>query len=388
MRIICVHNYYQQRGGEDEVFDSEISLLRDHGHDVLTLTADSAAVGGASLFRAALENVWSLAAARQIDVMIRQWNPDLVHVHNLFPQISPSVIAAARQHSVPVVATLHNYRLACIRGDLFRNGSVCLDCLESGHSLPGIVHRCYRDSLAASTAAAVAREVHQHGQIWNRGVTSFIAPSQTARDTMARAGLPVSKITIKPHFLHPDPGIGTGATGDVVLAGRLSAEKGIELVVSTWARNPELPPLSVIGDGPLQGTARRTAAGSERIRFLGAQSRSDTICRIGGAAAVVSGSLCRETFGLVALESLATGTPCVVPSGTALAELVEPGKTGEIYEQGDARALAQAVLRAVDADGYVNRRQSARLAFERRYTAQTNYDLLMKIYESATSAAS
>lgn len=385
LKIVVVHNRYRHRGGEDEVFDAETELLAARGHRVERLCVDSATIEDRPGARAAIavRMLWNASAARDAGRLLDAVRPDVMHVHNTFPMLSPSVAAEARKRNVPVVMTLHNYRLACMRGDFYRDGSECLLCLRAGRSSPGIRYRCYRGSRPASIAAAVALDGHRALRAWRRYVSLFIAPSDTAA-TLLAPRLPEASILVKPHFLPDDPGRGSGGA-TALYAGRLSEEKGLRVVLKAWRRHPDLPRLFVAGNGPER--RQLEDVDPDRIVWLGELERKSVLEALGRSRLLVSGSLCRETFGLTVIEAFARATPVVVPAGTALAELVGDGLGGCIYTRGDPDALAAAVRSVESPATLTTRREAARRAFEARFTAQHGYDGLMDAYGRAIASA-
>lgn len=383
LRVLAVHERYAQRGGEDEVFDTETRLLEDRGHPVERLVVDNAEIGEGLLGRAlaATCGIWNPAAARRTGRLIDRVRPDVVHVHNTFPLLSPAVARAARMRNVPVVMTLHNYRLACVRGDLFRGGGECRRCLEAGHAAAAVRYRCYRDSFAGSLAAASALEIHRRLGLWERSVSTFITPSRMTANLL-RARLPTADIVVKPHFLREDPGAGPG--GSVALfAGRLTIDKGLDVVLDAWRRHSGLPPLLIAGDGPLRDQQDGETAAP--VRWLGRLPRSEVIDLLGRAALVISASPWPETFGLTVIEAFGRGTPAAVPTGTALAELVR-SETGRVYEQGNPDALAVAVKQIASQRAQRTMRPAARSAYLAQYTAPRGYERLIGTYRMALDA--
>jgi len=379
------HNRYRQRGGEDESTDAEMALLRSHGHEVVELIEDNKELSGSSLPRAALDTVWSRASYEKARRTIRSRRVDVLHVQNSFPRISPSVYYAARSEGVPVVQTLRNYRLLCPNALFFREGRVCEDCLGKTLPWPGLLHACYRDSRAATAPVAAMLTAHRAMGTWRDAVDVYVSLSEFARGKFVEGGLPKDRIVVKPNFVHPDPGPGMGRGGFALFVGRLSPEKGVDTLLDAWDRLKVRLPLKIVGDGPLADRVEGAAAASpRRIEWLGRRPVGEVYELMGEASVLVFPSEWYETFGRVAAEAFAKGTPVIAAEIGAISELVEHGRTGLRFRPGDAEDLARKVQWAVNHPTELARmRLEARGEYERRYGAEANYHRLMEIYEMA-----
>jgi len=383
MKILLCHNYYQQRGGEDQSFESEMQLLRQHGHDVRCHTCHNDEVAKLGHLKTAARTLWNRQAYREVRSLLRQWRPDVMHCTNTFPLLSPSVPAAGRAEGVPVVLSLRNYRLACLNSYFFRDGRVCEDCLGRA-PWPGVRHACYRDSRSGSAVVAAMLMYHRARRTWQRSVDRFFTPSAFARAKLAEAGLPAERIDVKPNFVDPDPGPGDGGGGYAIFAGRLSPEKGIGTLLDAWRRLDGRLPLKIVGDGPLQDTVAQAAAVTPGVEWLGRREHGELLDLIGDAVCLVQCSEWYETFGRTIVEAHARGTPTLVAQLGAVAELVEPGRSGLLFQPGDAGQLADCVARLLDDPATTARmRQQCRAVFLERFTAERNHQLLMDIYRRA-----
>lgn len=384
MRILLVHDYYQQPGGEDAVFAAEALLLEAHGHRVLrhTVHNDSAtAMGRVALARA---TVYNPAAYRELRALIDKERPEIVHFHNTFPLISPSAYYAARAEKVPVVQTLHNYRLLCAAATFFRDGHVCEDCLGKSVPWPGLLHACYRSSWLATGAVAAMMTVHRAAGTWTNAVDLYIALTEFARSKYIAGSLPADKIAVKPHFVHPDPGAGCGRGGYALFVGRLSPEKGLNTLLQAWGQLRGRVPLKVVGDGPLADRVAAAARKFPAVEWLGRRPLQDVYPLIGDAAFLVVPSECYETFGRVAIEAFAKGTPVIASRIGAIGEVVDAGRTGLHFRPGDPCDLVSQVEWALAHPAHLVRmRREARTEFETRYTAERNYGMLAGIYALA-----
>ena len=384
MRIVVAHNFYRQPGGEDQVFLAEVELLRAHGHQVATYTVHNNHINEMSGVERLTSLVWNRDTAAELRQLARSHRAELVHFHNTFPLISPSAYQAVRDQGAAVVQTLHNFRLLAPCALLFREGKVCESCLGRRVAWPGVIRGCYRDSRATTAATAVMLTVHRARGTWQDDVDLYIAPTRSARRKFVEGGLPDDKILIKPNFLDPDPGAGPGEGGYAIMVGRLSEEKGVETALEAWDELANLLPLKIVGDGPLARRVKQSAARNRSIEWLGRRPLAEVCDLIGNAAMLIFPSRCYETFGRVMIESFAKGTPVVASDLGAMADLVEPGRTGTLFEPGKASELAAQVRRLMNSPGdLLSMRQAARKEYELHYTGNANYDLLMQAYQTA-----
>lgn len=398
MRILIVHNHYQHAGGEDEVFRAEGELLRAAGHEVITYTRTNHEIalnGFVSRARVAAGTVWSRDSYRALRELIARKKPDVAHFHNTLPLISPSAYYACRDAGVPVVQTLHNYRLVCPAATFFRDGAVCEDCLGKAVPRPGVRHGCYRGSRAATAAVAAMLGAHRALGTWRDKVDVYIALSEFVRQKLVAAGLPAEKVVVKPNFVHPHPRSFRSAQAAppfgpaeyALFVGRFWPEKGVRTLLAAWKRLADIP-LNLIGDGPEHVEMKTLAATVDTIRFRGWLPRDRTLTALKRARFLVFPSEWYECFPMTILEAFACGVPVIASRLGAMAEIVADGRTGLHFTAGDAADLAAKVEWAwthpheMEAMG-----RAARAEFEAKYTAARNYEMLMHIYERAVAAA-
>ncbi len=388
MKVVLVHNHYQQPGGEDAVFAAEAQLLESRGDQVVRYTAHNERVTTRGALALATTTLWNRQVYRELRGLLRRERPGIVHVHNTLPLISPAVYYAARAEHVPVVQTLHNYRLLCPNALLFRDGRVCEDCLGKSVPYPGVVHACYRGSRAASGVVAAMLTAHRALGTWSEQIDLYIALTEFAKRKHVEGGLRADMITVKPNFVYPDPGVGGGDGGYALYVGRLSPEKGVRTLLAAWERLGSRVPLRIVGDGPLAADVRAAAASSPAIGWLGQKPPEDVAKLIDGAAFLVCPSECYEGFPRVVIEAFAAGLPVIAADGGSLESLVEHGSTGLHFRSGDAAALASRVDWAcAHADAVVAMRRRTRQEFEARYTADRNYEMLIGAYQCARARA-
>ncbi len=389
MKVLLCHSYYTQRGGEDRSFEEERELLLAHGHEVVQYVRRNEDMNAMGRLQAAGTTLWNGCAAKDVAGLVASEQPDVVHFTNTFPLISPAACRAAGRGGAAVVQALRNYRLLCANSYLMRDGRPCEDCIGRAVPWPAIAHRCYRDSAAASAAVVAMQTLHRALGTWRRHVDAFFTLTEFARQKFVAAGLPAERVHVKANSVQPDPGVGAGAGGYVAFAGRLSSEKGVSTLLEAWRSNPDLPPLKIVGDGPLLGEVTAAARDDRRIESLGHVSEADVQRIFGAATAVIVPSLWYETFGRTVAEAFAGGTPVVASRIGALAELVDQGRTGWLFKPGNAAELAAAVRTAekTPPGDRSEMRTRARTEYDRRFTPQHNYARLIEIYNLAIAYA-
>ncbi len=388
MKVLLVHNEYQQPGGEDRVFFLEHQLLCRFGHKVVTYKRTNHEISRYSAFRRLLlikQLTWAEDTQRDIARILRKEEPDIVHVHNTFTQISPSIYAECRKAGVPVVQTLHNFRLLCPGATLYRNGQVCDECVT--HSLSrSVVHGCYRDSRVQTAAVAAMLATHRRLSTWSKNISVYIALTEFARQQFIHGKLPKEKICVKPNFVAPDPGLGTQSGGYVLFVGRLSPEKGLPTLLQAWNRLGNTIQLRIAGDGPLRAELMDYCERHDlsSVRFMGHLERVETQEAFKNAHFLVLPSVCYENFPMTIVEAFASGTPVVCSRLGAMQEIVAHQHTGLHFDPNSSEHLADTVAWAWTHPTHMRAMgMAARREFELKYTAEKNYSMLMDIYQQA-----
>lgn len=385
MKVLVLHNHYKLAGGEDAVVRAETALLASHGHTVSLLEVDNNGIRGlASQVRAAGRTIYSIAAERQVARELAHVHPEVVHVHNFFPLLSPSVYRACRRAGVAVVQTLHNFRLLCPNGIFFRDGRPCEDCLRRPVPWPGVLHGCYRGSRAATAPVAAMLAIHRALRTWSELVDVYVAPTRFVRDKFIEAGFAPERIEVKPHFVDGDPTPGSGDGGYALAVGRIAEEKGFRTLLAAWNLLRSKVPLKIVGDGPILDELRDASRALPGVEWVG-RAPADEVRRLMRRARIlVVPSAWYETFGMVVIEAFAAGLPVVAARHGALAELVEDGRTGAQFEPGNAADLAGAVETLVARPGDLAAlRRRARAEFEAKFQPAANYTALMRTYARA-----
>ena len=390
MKILQCHNLYQMPGGEDRVVEDERQLLEDRGHQVITYTLHNDDVAQLSKPRLAAGTIWSRRSAAQLADLVRRHRPDIAHFHNTLPLMSPAAYSAVRKLGVPVVQTLHNYRLLCPKATFFRDGKICEDCLDKSFKWPAIRHACYREDRAASATIAVMLSVHGQVGTYRRAVDAYIACSEFTREKMIQGGYPGQKIHYKPNFVPHDPGVGGGRGGYPLYLGRLSPEKGIDVLTGAWDRlaqthqnHPETP-LHIVGQGPDESAIEQLQQRQPQVHHETWVSEPRLGQVLGDAGFLVLPTMNYEGFPKVIVEAYAHGLPVVATDVGAMSHVVQDGVTGRRFPYGDAEALARIVAELLaDPEQLARLRRGARAAYEQHYTADANYRRLMQIYRQA-----
>jgi len=386
MKILLVHNSYQRPGGEDVAFEQERRLLMEHGHRVVTYRRSNLELDSYSALQRVVlvkDVVWAADTRREFSKLLVQEKPHLVHIHNTFVMASPSVYSACRDAGVPVVQTLHNYRLLCPAATFFRDGRVCTECMD--HSLwRGIRYGCYRRSRATTAAVAFMLKTHRRQRTWVEMVNAYITLTGFARQLFIRGGLPADKIFVKPNSVYPDPGAQRSEGEYALFVGRLSPEKGVQLLVNAWERLHKPIPLRIIGDGPLRAELESQVAARQisTVHFAGHLEREQVLSAMKRARFVIVPSQCYENFPATICEAFACGAPVICSRLGAMEELVKPGRTGEYFDPGDPQDLATKVEWAWEhPDEMAQMGQGARKEYATKYTPERNYEALIDIYQ-------
>jgi len=389
MKIIIVHNKYKQQGGEDVVFDQERALLERAGHDVQVYCRsnfETDAYRGVKRLVLLKNAVWSGDTYREFGELLRREKPDVVHIHNTWVMISPSVYEACKEAGVPVVQTFHNYRLMCPAGTFFRDGKTCEECVDHGQ-WRSVLHGCYRNSRVTTAGMALTLATHRRRGTW-AGIDCYIALCQFSRNQFLRGGFPAEKLFVKPNFVHPDPGMCEDKADYVLFMGRLSPEKRVSTILNAWAQLRIAVPLNIIGGGPEAIELKKEAElqGLFDVQFRGQLPREKALEYMRRARFLIFSSEWYENFPVTIAEAFACGVPVICSRMGAMQEIVEDGRTGLHFIPGDAADLAEKVKWAWNHPERMREMgRAARQEYENKYTAEKNYPILMEIYQHAVA---
>ena len=385
MRVLLVHNRYQHAGGEDVVFNAELDLLRHHGHDVMEYREDNRELGTDSKTQIAVKSIWSHDSQRRISKLLQSQTCDIAHFHNTWFRISPAVYYTCRRMRVPVVQTLHNFRLLCPAATFYRKDQVCEKCLNRTLPWPGMVHACYRQSHVQSAVISTMLAIHRVFGTWKSQVNQYIALTQFAREKFKGGGIPEKKISVKPNFIRVDPGRKAELGDYALFIGRLVPEKGVRTMMHAWQNISEIP-LKIAGTGPLfdEMQAYTDERGLKSIEFLGQQPHDRVISLMKRARVLVFPSVWYEGFPMTIVEAFACGLVVISSRLGSMEEIIDDQRTGLHFSPGDSDDLATKIDWAWrHPERLTEIGKGARLEYEAKFTNATNYKILIDIYNKA-----
>ena len=381
-----VHNFYQQPGGEGQVFDAECALLESHGQQVLRYTVHNEAVALHGKLALGRKTVWNQTRYRELRRLFQRNKPTVVHVHNTLPLISPAIYYAAQDSGIPICQTLHNYRLICPNALFFRNDKVCEDCMGRFLALPGIRHACYRGSRPASMAVSLMNSFHRLMGTWKNKIDVYIALSEFSKQKFIQSGFPKKKIVVKPNFVESISCLlgyegGKKRVGSLFV-GRLSREKGVETLLKAYKIVGKSMPLKIVGDGPLAPVVQKTVSDKYGISWLGQRPIQEVYELMAKAEILIFPSEWYEGMPRTIIEAFAHGIPVISSELGAMAEMIDHGRNGLHFKPGSVRDLVDRILWANQHPiEMAHMGQNARAEYEAKYTTERNYTMLMDIYE-------
>ena len=386
MKILQLHNRYQIIGGEEGVVQAEHTLLTQNGHTVQLLEVTNDRILGAKAkLGAAIGAIYSRKSKQQVSEQLQTFRPDIVHVHNFFPLLSPSIYDACQQHGIPVVQTLHNYRLICPKAMLFRDNQLCEACVGKPIAFQGIRSGCYRGSRSQTAVVAAMLALHAARGTWRNQVSAYIALTHFQKQKLIQGGLPAHKIHVKPNFTDvPAQSVMPPRENFVLFVGRLAEEKGVGLLINAYLQDPHLPHLKLVGDGPLKNSLMQqvaVAGMNDRISFLGRLEKPHVLSLMQCAQVLVFPSIWYEGFPLTLAEAFACGLPAIVPNLGSMAEIVTPGVTGFHFIPQSSSDLLKTLRSALSSDLAPLSHQASQ-TYQNYYTGSINYDRLISIYQN------
>jgi glycosyltransferase involved in cell wall biosynthesis len=385
MKVLSVHNHYQQFGGEDKVFASETALLESHGHQVVRFTVSNDQASDLGPLDLAKATIWNEDIYQELRALIRKEQPHIAHFYNTFLLVSPAAYHAVKEEGVPVVQALQNYRLLCPnKGLFFRENKVCEECIGKFVPWPGVVHGCYRGSRPQTAVVAAMLSFHRAIRTYQDKIDLFIPTIEFVKEKHIEGGFPPEKMMVKPNFLDPDPGLGSGEGDFVLFVGRLTEEKGVLTLLKAWESLGQQVPLKILGDGPLSEYAQQVASQNSGVEYLGFKSAQEIYELMGQARALICPSEWYEPFGLVIIEAYAKGTPVIAANQGSMKTLIDHQRTGLHFDPGQADQLVEQVKwMLAHPSEWQQMRRAVRSEFEQKYTAEQNYQRLIHIYQKA-----
>jgi glycosyltransferase involved in cell wall biosynthesis len=384
-KVLLAHNQYLERGGEDESFDVEKSLLLQHEHEICTYirsNAELASYGWLRTLSLPFRTIHARDSRKDLRAIISTERPDIVHFNNTFPLISPAAYETCQGLGVPVVQNLRNYRLVCPNALFYRDHHVCEDCLGRLLPWPSILHACYRGSRVQSGVVAAMLAYHRLRRTWQTHVDAFVALTEFSRSKYIQGGIPAEKIVVRPNFVY-DLGAAKEAGDYVLFVGRLAEGKGILGLLKAW-RNCRNIPLKIIGDGPLRSIISTMVQSEDLpgIELCGSLPALQVSSMIRRARFVVFPSIWYEVFPRVIIEAFAAGRAVVVSGVGASPQTVEDGRNGLVFRVSDSKDLAEKVNYLWSRpDLCLEFGREARVEYESKYTPEIAYLSSMQIYE-------
>jgi len=391
MKILVIHNRWLERGGEDEVVSSEVAMLRNFGHTVIVYEKSNQEIERLPFFKKALfcvkDSLWSESTYQQVKAIIRKERPDVAHIHNVFIAMSPSLYDALSEEQVPIVQTLHSYRLFCPKGVLFRDAKVCEECISHGLRR-AVIYRCWRGSLFATLLFLRILKVYSSRKIFQEKIDAYIVLSEFSKNKFVAAGLSPDRIFVKPNFTSIMFFSRKRDKGNFALfVGRLVDYKGINTLLSVYEKLAGYN-LKIIGDGPLFNLLRRKVQNCKNIHLLGRVSHQEALVYLKKSSFLIFPSECYENMPRTIIESFACGVPVIASNIGAVPELVQDHYTGILFKPGDSEDLCKKVIYLAGNRNLLDfLGLNARKVYEDRYTPVKNHNLLLDIYRRAIANA-
>lgn len=384
MKILIIHNHYLEEGGEDQVVSSEIKMLKDFGHKVLFYERSNKELDFFTTFKKikflTKDIVWSKAVYGEIKELIKKERPDIAHIHNIFILLTPSVYDALSDEDIPIVQTLHNYRLVCANGLFYRDNKICEECID-GNFTPSIIHHCWRNSFILTSFIKKMLDAHFKKGTFKQKIDAYIALSEFSKNKFIEAGLLREKIFIKPNFTEVYAAERDGFDNYALFAGRLANYKGLNTLISAYQRLGAGYNLKVIGDGPLLNGLKQNSERMKNVQLLGRLPTDTVIEYIKKSSFLIFPSECYENMPRVILESFACGVPVLASNIGAIKELIKDRITGLLFKAGDIEDLATKIKELIDnKELLIQMGRNARRDYEENYTVEKNYKILMDIY--------
>jgi glycosyltransferase involved in cell wall biosynthesis len=390
MKILIIHNQYLEKGGEDEVVNAEIGMLEKFGHKIIFYKRSNEEITALSFYKKlrflTKDIIWSKRTYKDLKDIIKKEQPDIAHIHNIFVIITPSVYCALNAGNIPVVQTLHNYRLICPNGVFYRDGRICEQC-TAGNFAPSIIYKCWRDSYFLSYFLARALRTHFKKKTFKNRIDCYITLSEFSKKKFIKAGFSEKKLFIKPNFLELNTEKRNEPQNLALFIGRLVDYKGINTLISAF-KKIDMRYVKIIGDGPLYKELKRKTKDIVNIELLGRLPHEKTVEYVRNSSFLVFPSECYEPFGRVIIEAFACGVPVLASRLGAAAQIIEDGRTGLHFRSGDPGDLAtKAEWAWTHKKEMEEMGREARREYERKYTEDKNYEILMDIYKHAVERA-
>lgn len=385
MKVLFVHNRYRYYGGEDVAVEMEADILTTHGHETKTIIFDNDEIEGLiSKINTGLKAIYNKVSAEILQTNIDNFKPDVIHVHNLFFVASPSILYQANKNNIPVIFTLHNYRLICANALLLRDNHICELCIDKKFPLSGIKYKCYRNSTADSALVTAITSIHKLAGTWKNKANKYIVLTEFGKSRFLNSALDIKpdKFVVKPNFIY-DPGVGeTKRTSQYLFVGRISPEKGADILLEAFASRPEMS-IQIIGEGPQQAYLEQEYRHCANIKFLGKKNKSEVLAMMKSCKALLFPSIWYEGLPFTIIEAFATGTPVITSRLGSMAEIVEHGYNGYHFNPGDKNDLIQQILKFEGNANNYKLYENARQTFIEKYHPDIHLKSVIELYKNA-----
>ena len=382
MRILQIHNKYLQLGGEDTVVQNERSLLTQNGHEVMLCELDNKDLEGLSKTTLFARTVFNKHAYKKVVDCIDQFQPDLVHIHNVFYEASPSIFFALKQKNVPTVMTIHNYRFGCIQGLLFRDNLICRLCIDNKSAYYGIKHKCFQNSFAKSLQLTLVNALHSFALKHRNPVQQYIFLAIFTKELLTPTlAIKANNWSIKPNYVSDFGHTPFEHREDYYLfVGRLNEQKGVKQLIDIFTANQKK--LIIIGTGPLEELVRQAAKKEKNIQYEGYSNNETIIHQLKKSKALIVPSLTYEGQPMTILEAFSTGTPVLAANTKNLDTLIESGKNGFLFNPLQTEQTCK-IIEKFEHSATREIYENARKTYETLYSPQSNYNQLISIYQRA-----
>jgi glycosyltransferase involved in cell wall biosynthesis len=380
MKIFAFHNYYKFPGGEDKSHQQEIELLRKNGHNISEFTFDNNSIKRKNLISTSLNSIWSIPVYNKYVKIFSIDKPDIIICQNFFPLISPSLFFAAKRNNIPTILFLRNYRLFCLNGLALLNNSPCEKCKRQFFPISGVINKCYRDNILASTSVAILLTTNRLLNTWQKKVDAFVTLSNFSKKMFIEAGIPKNKLYVRSNFLNSDPSAGQHNGNYFVSIGRLSQEKGILEIVDIWNKFKIQFKLKIIGNGPLEQIIKNKIKDNPNIEFLGYLDHSQVIEMLKKSYGLIMNSKWYEGMPRVLIEAFATATPVIVPNIGVFQEMVTDNLNGILFSPGVENDFLEKIIYAIThSKEWFMLGKNGRLEYFEKYSSNVAYKSLMEL---------
>jgi glycosyltransferase involved in cell wall biosynthesis len=384
MKVLVIHNRYKILGGEDLSTEAEVSLLKCNGIEVNSFYVNNSNIDSKNKLALAINTIWSSRYYKEIKKKIEKDKYDIVHVHNYFPLLSPSIFHACREANAKVILSVHNYRLICPNAQMYVNGGVCKECVGRKIPTPAILKKCYRKSAATSSAVVAMLAFHNFINTWKNKVDGYICVSEFVKSQLILGGFEDKKLYVKYNFATSDvrPNFEDGQY--YIFVGRLSEEKGIDILLGSFKNSCRK--LVIAGEGPLTDMVKVFTKENPNAVYLGKRPIQEIYKLVSKAKALIFPSKWHEPFGRTIIEAFAHGTPVIASAMGGVTELITDNYNGFLFNPKEEHGLLTAIANFENVDDNQLIRQNAYNSYKKGFLPASNFKSMMSIYQKVLSS--